>query len=202
MHTQVLDALWGRSSEAQLAGCPPADPISSTAASSTVTWSPGRAGPAPGGSVSSEGPHILASPCCPESAATHVPCWPGVVFLSSCFFCISVFKTFKFPAVSEESQEGEAAGADGQKRREEAGEESRGKGHKALRECEQVGNECCSRALPGPAAAAWPGTTFYVEILDPAPDLCNQELWELGPLAVFLKVFPPFAVHLKRPQHR
>ena len=62
MHTQVLDPLRGRSSETQLVlgGCPLADPISSTAASSTVAWSPGQAGPAPGGSVSSEGPHILA----------------------------------------------------------------------------------------------------------------------------------------------
>ena len=46
----------------------------------------------------------------------------GLVF-SSCFFCISVFKKFKFPVVSEESQEGEAAGG---KRREEAGENSGG----------------------------------------------------------------------------
>ena len=52
----------------------------------------------------------------------------GVVLLSSCFFSISVFKTIKFPVVSEESQEGEAAGVEGQKRREEAGEKSRGKG--------------------------------------------------------------------------
>ena len=51
----------------------------------------------------------------------------GVVLLSSCFFSISVFKTIKFPVVSEESQEGEAAGVEGQKRREEAGEKSRGK---------------------------------------------------------------------------
>ena len=39
--------------------------------------------------------------------------------------------------------------------------------------------------LPGPAAAAWPGTMFYMEILDPAPELCNQELWELGALVCF-----------------
>ena len=38
---------------------------------------------------------------------------------------------------------------------------------------------------------------FYVEILDPTPDLCNQEIWELGPLVCVFKSLPTLCCSLE-----
>lgn len=118
-----------------LGGCPPGDPISSTG---SLPWFKDSRPCPPSHGVLAR----MYQPQAALSALRDLASWPartvpnhlplvslagqGLVF-SPCFFCISVFKKFKFPIVSEESQEGEAAGAAGGKRREEAGENSGGK---------------------------------------------------------------------------
>lgn len=117
---------------------------------------------------------------CPESAATLMSLASQGWFAFFLLLLHFSFQTIKFLVVQKKVKRGSCWSKwtkKGGKRQEKSPE---GKGRRHLGSASKWDR----RVLPGPAAAAWPGTMFYMEIHDPAQNFATRNSGSWARLSV------------------
>ena len=165
-------------------------------------WSPGQAGPAPGGSVSSEGPHILAI----HAVLSQLPLmslanqgWFCFLLASSAF---QFLRQLSFLLFRRKSRGGSCWSKWTKKggKRQEKSPEGKGRRHLGSVSKWEIGVLLKCASWTGSSSLAWDhvlhGNSWS------RPRTLQSGTLGVGRACLFLKVFPPFAVRLKLSQHR